>query len=140
MHEQGFPSHFSWNFLPTKFYANSVPIKASQSVFNLSTNNENSMKTSNSAFEIISRAESNEEMSAINEPIDEKQTKPMSARKNLNKLDLNNNSARSTRSSEMNDEYEIEKELDTETLVSEQKFNGQQHIQAETDNVSISAF
>lgn len=98
------------------------------------------MKTSNSAFEIISRAESNEELSAINESIDEKQTKPMSARKNLNKLDLNNNSARSTRSSEMNDEYEIEKELDTETLVSEQKFNGQQHIQAETDNVSISAF
>lgn len=140
---QGFPPHFSWDFLPAKFYANSVPIKASQSVFNLSSNNENSMKTSNSAFEIISRAESNEELSVINQPIDEEPMKPISARGNHNGMDLNNNSANSLRSSDMNDEYEIEKEPDTETLVSEQKFNGQphHHNQAEyneTDNVSNS--
>lgn len=129
VHQQGFPSHFSWEFLPAKFFDSPpVPIKASQSVFNLTSNhnNNNVIKPSSSAFEIISRAESNEELAigTSNDRIIEEESK-----------DVNNNSARSLRSADMNDFYEDnEKDQDTETLVSEQKFIHQQEHQKEMSN------
>jgi hypothetical protein len=61
---QGFPSHFSWNFLPAKFF--DAPLKASQSEFNLSSN-ENKLKPSNSAFEILSRSESLNDVNEMEE-------------------------------------------------------------------------
>jgi hypothetical protein len=56
--EQGFPSSFDWKFLPAKFYNSTM--KPANSEMNLSTNvNGNSMKTSNSAFEILSSTSDN---------------------------------------------------------------------------------
>lgn len=138
VHQQGFPPHFSWDFLPAKFFESpTVPIKASQSVFNLSTNNENKMKPSNSAFEILSRTESHEDLT-VNEPIKEEQ---ISQNVLDTAKDLNNNSARSLRSPELNEYLDNERDQDTETLVSEQKFNGQQHHEfTDTDNVSLFIF
>lgn len=54
--EQGFPPSFDWKILPAKFYDT---MKPSYSEKNLSTNaNENGMKSSSSAFEILSRSNS----------------------------------------------------------------------------------
>lgn len=58
--EQGFPSNFSWDILPAKFYE--APLKVAHSELNLSSNPEpdsdvvvgNGMKSSKSAFEILS--------------------------------------------------------------------------------------
>lgn len=56
--EQGFPPSFDWKFLPAKF--SEVPLRPAQSELNLSSNtNGNGMKQSSSAFEIISRSNSN---------------------------------------------------------------------------------
>lgn len=56
--EQGFPPSFDWKFLPAKFYNSSM--KPANSDFNISNNlNGNGMKNSTSAFEILSRNNSN---------------------------------------------------------------------------------
>ena len=55
--EQGFPPNFDWKFLPAKFYDSRM--KSTVSEFNLSSVNENGMKAANSAFELLSRSNSN---------------------------------------------------------------------------------
>lgn len=57
--EQGFPVSFDWKFLPPKFFASSM--KGAVSEFNLNSivGAPNGMKSSVSAFEIISRSNSN---------------------------------------------------------------------------------
>lgn len=134
--EQGFPPTFSWDSLPAKFF--DVPtIKASQSHMNLSTHTESHMKQSNSAFEILSRTESNEDLND-NEPIKEEEDQPQFTRTK----DLNNNSAKSLRSSDREEDanFAMEEEknnsTDTETLLSEQKLNGQHYNHLDMDDVS----
>lgn len=137
--EQGFPPHFSWDFLPAKFF--DVPaIKASQSQMNLSAHTESHMKQSNSAFEIISRTESNEEVND-NEPIKEEELKAVDKAPIMRAKDLNNNSAKLPRSPEQYDEdFNLEEEktnlTDTETLLSEQKLNGNSYNHHDEDDVS----
>lgn len=138
--EQGFPSHFSWDFLPAKFF--DVPtIKASQSHMNLSTHTESHMKQSNSAFEIISRTQSNEDIND-NEPIKEKEESNEVDKATIMKgKDLNNNSAKSLRSPERYEEdFNLEDDktnlTDTETLLSEQKLNGNAYNHRDIDDVS----
>jgi hypothetical protein len=142
--EQGFPPHFSWDFLPAKFF--DVPtIKASQSHMNLSAHTESHMKQSNSAFEIISRTESTDELND-NEPIKEEEFKAVNNAPIMRAKDLNNNSAQLSRSPERYDEdFNLETEedkpnfTDTETLLSEQKFNGNAYNH-DIDDVSKSDF
>lgn len=56
--EQGFPPNFDWKFLPAKFYDKKMSF--TQSDLNLSSNvNENGMRASSSAFDILSRSNSN---------------------------------------------------------------------------------
>jgi hypothetical protein len=56
--EQGFPPSFDWKFLPPKFYNSSM--KIANSDMNLNRNSDrNGMKNSASAFEILSRNNSN---------------------------------------------------------------------------------
>lgn len=58
--EQGFPPSFDWKFLPAKF--SDVPMKPAHSEINLSSNANgisNGMKPSVSAFEIVTRSDSN---------------------------------------------------------------------------------
>lgn len=66
--EQGFPPSFDWNFLPAKFY--DTQMKSSYSDFNLSSNvtsnASNNMKSSKSAFEILSKP--NDEVQEVKEP------------------------------------------------------------------------
>lgn len=110
-------------------------MKASQSVFNLNSNNPGQLKVSNSAFEILSRAESNDELSNVRE---EEEFQKVEITKVSHSKDLNNNSAKLR--AQTPDDYEIEKDhvTDTETLVSEQKFNGRHAAEEfnESDNVS----
>jgi hypothetical protein len=108
-------------------------MKASQSVFNLSTNNPGHLKVSNSAFEILSRAESNDELSNVRE---EEEFQKVENKKISHSKDLNNNSAKLR--AQTPEDYEIDKDhvTDTETLVSEQKFNGRHAEFNESDNVS----
>lgn len=100
---------------------------------NLSAHTESHMKQSNSAFEIISRTESNEDEND-NEPVKEEELKA---------TDLNNNSAKLSRSPDRDEDFsnvETEEEkanlTDTETLFSEQKLNGQHFSHHDMDDVS----
>ncbi|KAL7031544.1 hypothetical protein ACKWTF_007045 [Chironomus riparius] len=118
--EQGFPSHFSWDNLPAKFYQ--PPLKFSRSEINLSSNStENVMKQSSSAFEILSTTDSNmnneEDIQKVDFMTNERP-------KTFNKKDLNNNSAKSNGTDEMNDDdddvHTVET-AETETLLPEDK-------------------
>lgn len=56
--EQGFPATFDWKFLPPKFFSSSA-MKGAVSEFNLNSMKSNGMKPSASAFEILSRSNTN---------------------------------------------------------------------------------
>ncbi|XP_070506432.1 uncharacterized protein [Chironomus tepperi] len=122
--EQGFPSHFSWDNLPAKFYQ--PPLKFSQSEINLSNNHtENVMKQSSSAFEILSTTDSNmNNGDDIEEDVQKANFTTNERPKTFNKKDLNNNSAKSNGTDEMNDDdddvHTVET-AETETLLPEDK-------------------
>lgn len=67
--EQGFPPNFDWKFLPAKFYDSRM--KSTVSELNLSSLNENGMKAASSAFELLSRSNSNLNEEPEQEPQEE---------------------------------------------------------------------
>lgn len=76
--EQGFPPNFDWKILPAKFYDSRM--KSTVSEFNLSSNpNENGMKASSSAFELLSR--SNSDSNLIEEPAEVTEEVPVVVKK-----------------------------------------------------------
>lgn len=106
---------------------------------NLSAHTESHMKQSNSAFEIISRTQSSDDVND-NEPIKEEEFKAVDKAPIMTAKDLNNNSAKLSRSPERQEEdFEQEEDktnlTDTETLFSEQKLNGKVNHH-EIDDVS----
>lgn len=82
--EQGFPPNFDWKFLPAKFYDSRM--KSTVSEFNLSSTNENGLKAAGSAFELLSRSNSNlnnVEPEVKEEAVAEKSAKKVSRPKSI---------------------------------------------------------
>ncbi|KAG5684639.1 hypothetical protein PVAND_013859 [Polypedilum vanderplanki] len=144
--EQGFPSNFTWDILPAKFYE--APLRVAHSELNLSNNiNDGGMKPSVSSFEIISRSDdmyNNGEEETHEEEITKVEIKKVNRPKSFTKRDVNNNSAKRAPTpippplpQEENDDDDVEtvQTAEAETILPNTKIeNGNDAIENEMDN------